>query len=117
MNTEQFFVWFLTMLNPPFVALLVMLYLVFDALKLAQQGGKMEISNIFKDEAGKESGLRVAILGAWALSSWYLMADLTLQKSGNAVLFAIYLATWSGAPVFVRALEKWDGKLPTKGST
>lgn len=116
MTFEQFGVWFLTMINPPFVALLVMMYLVFDALKIAQSSGNFSTANMFKDDTGKESGLRVALLGAWALSSWYLMADLTLQRGGSTTLFALYLATWSGAPVFVRVLEKWDGKLPTKGT-
>jgi hypothetical protein len=42
------------------------------------------------------------------------MSDAVSQKQGNAMLLGIYLATWSGSAVFVRALERWDGKFGGK---
>lgn len=109
MSFDQLLVWFLGMVNIPFLVLVAMGWIIYDAIKTSHQAGKLDVANLFKDDNGKESGLRVAILGSLAISSWYLMADLVIGKAGNPWLFGLYLATWSAAPVFVKAIEKWDG--------
>jgi hypothetical protein len=113
-SRDQILVWMAHAFDGPFTVLLFLLGGLGIMLYVAQHKGKLDLSQMFKDDAGKESGLRFAILGAWIMSSWYLMADLVSQKQGNAMLLGIYLATWSGSAVFVRALEKWDGKLGAK---
>ena len=114
MSADQVFVWFAHAFDGPFTVLLFLLAGLAIMLYVAQHNGKLDLAQMFKDDAGKESGLRFAILGAWIMSSWYLMADLVSQKQGDSMLLGIYLATWSGSAVFVRALERWDGKFGGK---
>tara|TARA_R110000868_G_scaffold177983_1_gene417330 strand:+ start:208 stop:555 length:348 start_codon:yes stop_codon:yes gene_type:complete len=114
MSLDQVLVWFGAAFDGPFAVLILLLFGLVVVLALAQRHGKLDLAQMFKDDVGKESGLRFAILGAWIMSSWYLMADLVSQKQGDSMLLGIYLATWSGSAVFVRALEKWDGKFGGK---
>jgi hypothetical protein len=108
---DQILVWLVGIFDAAFLVLLITLAVIFDALRMAQKGGKLDLARMFKDDAEKESGLRLALLGAFAFSSWALMYDTYSAKKVSAVILAIYLATWSGAPIFSKALDKWDGKL------
>lgn len=116
MTTDQWSVWLLATLNIPFITLLILLFGLWMAILSAHRGGKLDFAQMFKDEAGKESGARFAIVGAWVMSSWYLMADLVITKSANVWLYGLYLLFWASTPTAMRLIEKWDGKVPTKGN-
>jgi hypothetical protein len=93
----------------PLVVLIILLLLCWQVLYLSQKNGKLDLSNMLRDDAGKESGLRLAMLGAFAVSSWALMWDTIQVGSLDWRIFLIYSATWSGAPVFAKLIEKWNG--------
>lgn len=114
MSLDQFLVWWASAFDGPFAVLLLLLAGLAIMLWRAQKNGHLDFAKMFKDENGKESGLRFCVLGAWIISSWVVMADLVAQKQGDAALLGIYLATWSGSAVFIRALERWDGSLAKK---
>lgn len=115
MTWEQWGVWFYGMLDVPFLILIAMLVVLLDALKLAQKSGGLNMAAMFKDENGKESGLRFALLGCFIFSTWGFMYDTKIGGKVNALIFVLYLATWSGSAIFGKALEKWDGKWPGRG--
>jgi hypothetical protein len=109
---EDFLIWAAKAFDGPFLVLLVLLAGLAGMLWRAQANSKLDLANMFKDDAGKESGLRFAILGAWVFTSWVLMA-LAVGKSDYIVqAFTVYLLFWSGAPIAAKLIEKWNGTLP-----
>jgi hypothetical protein len=112
MSFDQTAVWLVSTPAGPFVVLLFLLAGLGLMLWKAQRTGKLDLSNMFKDDAGKESGLRFAILGSWVISSWGLMA-LVVSKSEYVVpAYICYLLFWSGAPIAAKLIERWNGTLP-----
>jgi hypothetical protein len=105
-STEQIWVWLIGMVNAPFVVLCIMLWGFWRAVKVADMA-----KDVFHD---REVVVTICVMGSWILSSWYLMADQVLERKGNAILYGMYLATWSGAPIFIKALDKWDGSFKGK---
>ena len=93
----------------PFMVLLILLAGLTLALWVAQSRGRLDLARMFQDDAGKESGLRFAILGSWIISSWVVMADQVSQKQGDPMLLGIYLAVWSGTPIASKIIDKWSG--------
>ena len=78
----------------------------------AQRDPAFDISNVLRDETGKESATRVVTFGAFAVTSWVL-AVVTFahpDKITEAMLY--YLIFWSGAPIVVKFAERWNGSLP-----
>jgi uncharacterized membrane protein YeaQ/YmgE (transglycosylase-associated protein family) len=112
-TADQIFVWFAHSFDGPFTVLLILLAALGAALWMAQHRGKLDMANMFKDDAGKESGLRFAILGSWVISSWYLMAS-AVKEGASMGLLGTYLLFWSGAPIAARLIDKWDGSFPGK---
>ena len=96
----------------PLLVLIVLLAATGVILWLAQKRDDFDLANVLKDESGKESALRVCTLGAFAFSSWSVMKD-TLRTEGiDPQIMLIYCLTWSGALVFVKFADKWNGVLP-----
>ena len=96
----------------PLVLLVVLLAGTVVLLLWCQRQPNFNVANMLRDENGKESALRFTALLAWAWSSWALMKD-TLRPDGvSEQVFLIYCVTWSGALVFVKFADRWNGKLP-----
>ena len=101
----------------PLAALVSMMVLVAYLLAKAQKKETFKIEQMFLDEADKVSSVRVLAFFAFSISSWDLMAARLSDKSSETQFF-YYLAAWSGALVFVKFADKWDGSLPFgKGKT
>jgi hypothetical protein len=73
---------------------------------------KFNAANMLRDENGKESVLRYTAALGFAWSSWALMKDVLRPEGVDPQIFLIYCVTWSGALVFVKFADKWDGQLP-----
>jgi hypothetical protein len=95
----------------PLVALVVMVGMFAWMLGKAQAKPDFRIEEMFRDESGKTSAARVIAFMAFAISSWDLMSA-RLSNSANTEQFAYYLFAWSGALVFVKFADKWDGSMP-----
>lgn len=117
---DQVFVWFAHAFDGPFTVVLILLAGLALMLWRAQRSGKLDMAQMFHDTEGRASGGKFAILGAWIISSWFLMAAM-VSKLSDMVLIAcmgIYLLFWSGAPIALELVRKWDGRLPwSKGPT
>lgn len=70
-----------------------------------------DLASIYKDDTGKPSATRFALVGAWVASTWYFMQDM-LDGVPDPQIFWGYLVTWSGAKVLEKAIDKWSGQLP-----
>lgn len=77
----------------------------------AQQRQDFDFAGMLRDESGKESALRLAILGSFAISSWSLCYE-TMNGAREWWHLAIYCGTWSGAAVVRDLAQKWNGQLP-----
>jgi hypothetical protein len=77
----------------------------------AQKKDTFNLEEMFHDENGKTSASRVIAFLAFAFSSWDLMSA-RLSGQADAEQFAYYLFAWSGALVFVKMADKWNGTLP-----
>ena len=95
----------------PLIALLAMITIIAVMLAKAQKRDDFDIAQVFLDETGKASAARLIALLAFAFSSWDLMAA-RLSNAANAQQFFYYLGAWSGALVFVKFADKWDGSMP-----
>lgn len=113
MTWDQVFVWFAHAFDGPFTVALILLAGLAVMLWRAQRSGRLDLARMFTDDAGKESGLRFAILGSWVMSSWYLMASV-VKGNSDAMLLGTYLLFWSGAPIAAKLIERWDGSFGRK---
>lgn len=77
----------------------------------AQRRDDFDFAEMLKDENGKPSGLRMALLGSFAISSWGFAYE-TVNGGREWWVWAGYLGTWSGALVFKELASKWNGQLP-----
>jgi hypothetical protein len=102
----------LSAVDLPALVLMLLMSLALWVIWRAQRNGKFDFSEMLRDENGKPSGLRLSVLGAFAVSSWVLMREALEAGPLDPQVYFVYLATWSGALVFVKGVEKWDGKLP-----
>ena len=95
----------------PLVALIVMFVGIGWLLAKAQARPDFNLQEMFQDELGKVSAARVIAFMAFAISSWDVMAA-RLSNGATAEHFAYYLFAWSGALVFVKFADKWNGSMP-----
>lgn len=95
----------------PLVALIVMLSIFAWLFAKAQEKDSFNLQEMFQDEAGKVSAARVIAFMAFAISSWDLMAA-RLGNAADPQQYTAYLFAWSGALVFVKLADKWDGSMP-----
>lgn len=95
----------------PLVALMVMTIGIVYLLKKAQGKTDFHIEQMFQDESGKVSAFRVIAFGAWAISSWDLMAARMANTMTDGQLWG-YLLAWSGSLALAKLAEKWDGSVP-----
>jgi len=77
----------------------------------AQKSGKLEVSQFLQETDGKASFMRIAGGVALAAMTW-VMAVEAINGRLTHELFFVYGFTWSGALVFVRLADKWNGSLP-----
>lgn len=120
MSWSQFVVWFGGTFDGPFAVLLLLLASLGCMLWKAQKSGKLDLAQMFTDGEGRASGGKFAILGAWIISSWFLMAVIVTKQHDNVLIvcMGIYLLFWSGAPIALELVKKWNGHLPwSKGQT
>lgn len=103
--------WFNLTTMLPIAVLAFLLVMAIVVLWRAQARPDFDIANMLKDDAGRESPLRFAILVSLAISSWGIVFLLINSKDALAY-WNTYLLTWSGALVFIKAAEKWNGVLP-----
>ena len=95
----------------PLVILLLLLALSWSLLAKAQAKEGFSVEEMFRDDTGKVAASRVLAFFAFAISSWYLAVSV-LSGKPDPVLYFYYLSAWSGALVFIKFAEKWDGSLP-----
>lgn len=98
----------------PALVLIGMLVMIFYVLVKAQKLEGFNLADMLRDERGKPSALRMAILVALSFSSWGLMA-LILYGQLTPEYWFWYLVTWSGSLALVKIAEagqRWDGRLP-----
>jgi hypothetical protein len=101
----------------PLVTLGVMVWAIAWMLARAQAKPDFHIEQMFWDENDKTSASRIIAFFAFAVSSWDLMAA-RLSGTSSAQQYWGYLAAWSGALVFVKFADKWNGEVPFgKGKT
>lgn len=102
-------------LDVPALMLFFVCLLIIVVLWRASRAQDFKFAAMLKDENGKESALRFGVFVAIAVSSWSLMRVTSAAPLTSEALVQVtwaYLFTWSGALVFVKALEKWNGVLP-----
>jgi hypothetical protein len=95
----------------PLVILAVLLAIAWRLLTLAQRKDGFAIEMMLTDETSKPSAARFLALMAFAISSWYLAARV-FSGTPDPVEYFYYLCAWSGALVFTKFADKWDGSLP-----
>lgn len=86
-------------MNIPAILLSVMLGATWFMVRTAQKRHDFDFGNMLKDEGGKESATRLAILVALCMSSWALIFDTMKNGVVNDKLLMIYLLVWSGTKV------------------
>lgn len=97
----------------PALILFVMLLMAAFVMWRAQSRRGFDFGNMLRDENGKESAVRIGVLVSLAISSWYVMNHALLAgANSNPQIFGLYVFAWSGALVFVKAADKWNGSLP-----
>lgn len=102
-------------LDVPGLMLIFICVLLMVVLWRASRAQDFKFAQMLKDEQNKESALRFGVFIAIAVSSWVLMRAAINQATDREALTQLYWAylfTWSGALVFVKAVEKWNGVLP-----
>jgi hypothetical protein len=101
----------------PILILLLITAMIWLLISRAQRDPGFDIANTLRDEAGKESSVRVLTFGAFAVTSWgYAVSAFALpQYFSDVTLY--YLAFWSGSPVALELAKKWDGRLPWSPKT
>jgi len=100
------------MLDLPALVLALMLVGAAWVAWRAHGSGRFDWGNMLRDADGKESAQRFAVLGAFAVSSWFVMRMAFRVDQPDPQIFWAYLVAWSGAHVLTKAAEKWDGRLP-----
>lgn len=99
-------------LDVPAMVLLLLLLAGWKVINLAQQRPDFDFSNMLKDDAGKESALRMGIFISLAISSWFVVYDTIHNKQGDSQVLLVYLCVWSGAKVADKladaVLAKWS---------
>lgn len=95
-------------LTPINIVLFAMLIGTAVVMFKAQDRNFFDFGNMLRDDNGKENALRLAALGAFAVSSWIVM-QLTITGNMTEAYYAIYLLTWSGSAVLLKFLEVWKG--------
>jgi uncharacterized protein YfaQ (DUF2300 family) len=95
----------------PLVALVAMLSIFAWLFAKAQQKDSFNLQEMFQDETGKVSAARTIAFMAFSISSWDLMAA-RLSNAADPQQYAYYLFAWSGALVFVKFADRWDGSMP-----
>lgn len=96
---------------PSLVLALLMVMAMLVACR-AQKRADFDWAGMLRDDGGKESALRLAILVAIAVSSWVLMRASLSQSTDLVQILWAYLIAWSGAPVIRELAAKWTGTLP-----
>lgn len=96
----------------PAVVLGVMLTAAWGMVHSAQKRPDFDFGNMLKDENGKESSTRLAVLVAMCFSSWSLMYDTIHNKEVDRYALLIYLVVWSGTKVAEKLsdaiIAKWS---------
>lgn len=97
----------------PSFFLCLMLAAAWSMVHKAQSRPDFDFGNMMKDPEGKESAMRLAVLGAFCFSSWFLMAIMSNNPTGDHTnIYLIYLVCWSGSPVALKLgealLAKWS---------
>lgn len=95
----------------PGIMLLGMVGMFVWVIFKAQARDDFDASEFLRDDAGKLSLARLFAFIACAWSTWHVAA-LTLNGGVSEERFLIYLGTWSGSLVALRAIDAWA---PPKG--
>src|SRR5262245_60474086 len=75
-----------------------------------EKGADFDFRRMLTDDADKPSMLRILAVGAFFVSSWVLMRDAISINGADSTVLAIYLASWSGAPVVAKLIEALESK-------
>jgi hypothetical protein len=95
----------------PAVMLIVLLVGFTISLVLVQLRKDFDLADMYRDDAGKVSAVRVLSVGCWVVATWYVMQDM-LDGIGTPEIYWAYVVTFSAAKVLDKAAEKWNGSLP-----
>jgi len=94
----------------PTVVLIVMLGFSVQIVRLAQRNGKVDFSEMIKDDTGKASALRLVVLGAFAISCWVIMHESLVAGQVSSELFLGWLGIWVTAALGGKGIEAWRSK-------
>lgn len=100
----------LSYIDIPAVVLLILLGAFWSIVKASQARPDFDFSNMLKDDAGKESAMRLGIFVSLAISSWVVIYDTIHNKAGDSNTLLIYMAVWSGAKVAEKLVDALSNK-------
>lgn len=97
----------------PGFMLVAMIALFIWVLFQAQKRSDFDASEFLRDDNGKLSSARLFAFVACGWSTWHLAA-LTFDSGVSEEKFLVYLGTWSGSLVALKAIETWGNRPPPK---
>jgi hypothetical protein len=107
--TERVMVEHLSVAN---IILIVLLLLGVFVMWRAGRDGTFKWSDMLRDGEGKPSASRLGIFVSLAVSSYVVMVMATKIDSFITDVLFWFLLTWSGTLIFVKIVDKWDGRTP-----
>lgn len=95
----------------PAVVLVILLLGFCYSLWATQRQEGFNFADIYRDERGKPSAVRMALVGAWVASTWYVMQDM-LDGVPTPEIFWAYVLAWAASKPLDKLAEKWTGNVP-----
>lgn len=104
----------LSMVDFPATMLLIMVLMGAYVMYKTQKDphNDFDFADMLRDENGKPSAIRLAILPCLAISSWVIMYLVVQNKSIDLWLLVFYMCVWSGAKI---AEKMVDAYVATRG--
>jgi hypothetical protein len=96
----------------PLLMLIVMQGASFWMLVCASKWPAGFVGKMMSDADGKPSIFRFVVSSGFNIGAWVVMRDTLRPDGADPQIFGLFVAATFGAPVFSKALEKWNGQLP-----
>ena len=99
--------------NVPNLLLISLMLLAFWVFSRAQSQPTFEIGDMLRDDSGKPSSSRFAVLVSLGLSSYlvaYAVINKSLDNTSTLYMFYAYIITWSSSKALEKFIEAWSNK-------